>query len=81
MVGLPSANAVVLGDPVELDERCSLEARSPDLRHFRAFFPGRAPGLAGFGFFLLPSRIHARSSPLTQTVGRPVQNEHHLENQ
>ena len=36
-VGLPSAHALGLGDPVKLDERCSLEAHSPDLRHFRAF--------------------------------------------
>ena len=26
----------------------------------RAFFPGRSPGQAGFEFFLLPSRVHAR---------------------
>jgi hypothetical protein len=33
--GLPSAHALGLGDPVKLDERCSLEAHSPNLRHIR----------------------------------------------
>jgi len=32
--GMTNANALVLGDPIKLDERYSLEARSPDLRHF-----------------------------------------------
>jgi hypothetical protein len=30
---MPSANALWLGNPVKLDELCSLEARLPDLRH------------------------------------------------
>jgi hypothetical protein len=37
-------------------------------RHFRAFFPGRAPGQAGFEFILLPSRVHA--CPSASTHGR-----------
>ena len=35
---MPGANALGLGDPVELDERCSPEAHSPDLRVIWAFF-------------------------------------------
>jgi len=46
MLGIPSANALWLGDPTRLDERCSLEVRSPDLRDLQAF--------SGFGFILLP---------------------------
>jgi hypothetical protein len=35
-----------LGDPVKLDERCSLEAHSPDLRHFQALStPKQNPAL------------------------------------
>ena len=36
--GMASANALALGDPAKLDERCSLEARSPDLRTSQAVF-------------------------------------------
>jgi len=34
---MPSAHALGLGDPVTLDERCSPEAHSPDLRVFGLF--------------------------------------------
>jgi len=37
-LGMASANALALGDPAKLDERCSLEARSPDLRTSQAVF-------------------------------------------
>jgi len=37
-LGMASANALALGDPVKLDGRCSLEARSPDLRQSQAVF-------------------------------------------
>jgi uncharacterized protein YndB with AHSA1/START domain len=37
----------------KLDERCSLEAHSPNLRHLRQAF-------SGFGFILLSSRVYAR---------------------
>jgi hypothetical protein len=36
--GTTSANALWLGDSVKLDEQCSLEARSPNLRQSQAFF-------------------------------------------
>jgi hypothetical protein len=76
---MTSANALVLGDPVKLDERCSPEARSPDLRIFKhlslACRPPFVPrarrcetvGQAGFEFFLLPSSIHTRPSAGTLT--------------
>jgi hypothetical protein len=38
------------------------------LRDLQAFFPGRAPGQAGFEFILLPSRIQARPSASIPTV-------------
>jgi hypothetical protein len=57
--GMPSANALGLGDPVKLDERCSLEAHSPDLRHFRAFStPERNPALE-----VLSTTDHPQVSP------------------
>jgi len=60
-LGMPSANPLWLGGPVELDERCSLVARSPDLRHFRAFFLTQAESCSR-------SFIHARPPQVTQAV-------------
>jgi hypothetical protein len=52
-------NALWLGDPVKLDERCSPEAHSPDLWHFRALStPEQNPALE-----VLSTSAHPQVSP------------------
>ncbi|GJQ34814.1 MAG: hypothetical protein JETCAE01_08240 [Anaerolineaceae bacterium] len=52
MLGMASAKALGLGDPVKLDERCSLEARSPDLRKSHLYLR------QGAGRHRLPGKKH-----------------------
>jgi hypothetical protein len=42
--GIVQRSCLGLGDPVKLDGRCSLEAHSPDLRHFHMRLPLKKHG-------------------------------------
>jgi len=74
-LGMASANALALGDPVKLDERCSPEAHSPDLRHFRvSSSPEQNPALEVLStpaYPQVPIRS-AQGASRAQAVGRLV---------